>query len=143
MFSYKYIFQINPERRNTFDLVDGPNPTSLTYVLLNPPRKDFLIKKGAKYVLECFDKIDFLLNNKKATTEESIMDCHLTVRALKKHLETLDDDIPVYIEYPENIDTFEYCEIYNEWDKMVEKYIRAWDIVHFKKENKCAIVINY
>ena len=49
MFVFQYIR--NEDRPDIYDLVSGPTST-LTYVRLSPPKKGFLKKNGAKYVLE-------------------------------------------------------------------------------------------
>jgi hypothetical protein len=47
-----YQFIRNNDRPDIYDLVDGQ--TVLSYVRLSEPKKDFLKKNGAKWVLESF-----------------------------------------------------------------------------------------
>lgn len=49
---YQYTFCQNTTKLDIFDLVDGPNPTALTYVRMSRPQRHDLRKNGAKYILE-------------------------------------------------------------------------------------------
>ncbi len=52
----RFVFIQNEKRNDIFDLQTEPDPRLFTYFRLSEPRTPFLIKQGARYVLESWNK---------------------------------------------------------------------------------------
>ena len=51
----KFVFIENEKRADIFDLQGEPDPLIFHYFRLSKPRKPFLIKQGARYVIESWN----------------------------------------------------------------------------------------